>query len=427
MNVSKSIRKIFHYLLVMVILLDGNAMYFHLSTKIPKWYYLLVGMLIICVIGYALFSGRIKRTRVESTFLLMTILEWYLLFFFIIQSNRRIECLRIMIVVACMIFYMTTFECEKKIPDILIAYRNVIILIAIISLVFWIGGSLFGILSPSGKVYTTWTADGIDRQINNYYYLYFEPQVFTSFPIPGGAICRNCAIFTEAPMASLHFSLCFLITMLLDEKKKNLYLILLGVTIFSTFSTTGICIMIIIAMLQLLFHKTRNIFFRCIKFVLLPLILIVGVVMMIYLISSKMKTGSGALRIDDFIVCFKTWLQSPIIGHGLGNSDAIYENMTGWRTNLQGLSNSLGEILANGGVYIFILYLIPTVRVFYYTAHTKDKNMFIMAVCFTFMLIFTIISYKYITFVFLIWFSMYNVKKNITYNLLTFRKNKVMV
>lgn len=418
--VLSEFRYIFQYILIIALLLDANSIYFYLKSRPTKWYYILLMLFFVGILTQYILEPFINARKAKKATIATGIFLWYTSIYLVLQNYMRYEFFKMMIIVTVLIFYMLTKEESDSVPKIILQYKNFIFVIACISLFFWIFGSMLGIISPSGIVHSIWTMHEEYKEVNNYYFLYFESQKISDFPLISGSFCRNTAIFTEAPMASLHFSLAFLIELLIERKADKIKKIILLIAILSTMSTTGYCVLIILALLKFIFHKTDNQYIIILKKIILPAIMFIGVIILFYFIQEKLGTGSGALRIDDYIVCLKTWLQRPILGYGIKNNTAIVANMDFWRNTAQGLSNSPGQILAHGGIYIFSLYVFCITKGLVRATKVRDDNMITFMILFIFIFATTIISYRFLTFLFLIWFATYQGKSK------NFSKDKFM-
>ena len=62
---------------------------------------------------------------------------------------------------------------------------------------------------------------------------------------------------------------------------------------------------------------------------------------------------------DDYIAGIKAWNDHKILGNGYQNFDSVEKYMLTNRNAVSGQSNSLTNILAEGGIWNFAIYLIP--------------------------------------------------------------------
>ncbi|RVU70940.1 MULTISPECIES: O-antigen ligase family protein [Lactobacillus] len=235
--------------------------------------------------------------------------------------------------------------------------------------------------------------------VPSFHNIYFETQRVV-FPFIG-EIIRNSAIFTEAPMASLNFSIALLVE-ILDRHSGRINKIVLVLAILSTFSTTGY-IFIVILFILIFFKKDAGI--NVYKLIISIPVLVLFILVLVYLLKQKSTYGveSTALRVDDFRAGILTWLQHPILGSGLSNTTFLVKNMGMWRTNT-GFSNSITEILAEGGVYLSYLYFYAFFKGLSNSIKNKNKEYSIFVIMTFYLFVTTIFTYQYILLFLLVWF-----------------------
>lgn len=291
----------------------------------------------------------------------------------------------------CLLCFAMREEHKQKMYE---ALENIILVVAVVSLFFWVFGSLLGIIHSNGVEYTTWTISGTEVAINKYYNLYFETQVQNFF---GLKIMRNSAIFTESPMSSFMF--CYAMLVELFKKKQISYkkIALLIVAVMSTFSTTGYVIVIVALFIKYLFSKTHSKVTAVLRMAVIPVVLIGLVLFIEQLLQNKFESSSGSVRIDDFIAGFKAWMDHPLMGNGYSNSAAILQYMSTSRMNNTGFSNSLLQILAYGGLYLLVPYVGAAVYGLYKIVRRRDWNEFAFVMIFIVMFIFTVTSFQMIS------------------------------
>jgi len=289
--------------------------------------------------------------------------------------------------------------------NILKIYTNIMIIIAVISLIFWIFGSILGWIRPNGIL--TITRNRNLYNINSYSYIYFEVQKNVDWGIN---IFRNTAIFYESPKCSLNFCLALMYETFISPKPKKLKLLLLYIAIFSTLSTTGIIFLIINFILSLIISIPRYKLMHIIKFFILPVILLFFIFLSNFLMQMKIGGSSFFSHDDDYIAGFKTWLDYPIIGSGYNNMDAIREHMNSFRADNIGFSNSIFRVLAQGGIYLFILYFIPCLVSIINSIKAHNCRMLCFTILFIYLFIMTSFPYNYITIYILILLKNNNTK-----------------
>lgn len=362
-------------------------------------------MYIILLITFSLFllatHNIPKNTLINLTIISIFFITYIGIYaFFSRHSTSLVSIIQLMIIILFFIWIVGLGYGN----GILVAYKNLMVIIATISVFFWLIISVFHLIQPTGVFLSNWgSINGRPVPIASYYNLYFEPQYINTFL---GTYARNCGIFTEAPMASLNYSLALLVDLFIQPKETRnhkLTRFLLVLAIITTTSTTGY-LMLLFCLIFFFYKFNGNSKINLIKVVSVPIVCLVTIMVVLFLWNQKASTNSNSLslRIDDYKIGFILWKQHPLFGVGLQNSSALSESMESWRLNQTGFSNSISEILANGGIYIGGVYILS----FIYESITnwnKDKNK-VMFILFTFFLfITTIFTYTYILLFLLVW------------------------
>ena len=259
---------------------------------------------------------------------------------------------------------------------------NVMVVISCISLFFWIFGSTFKMITPTGVALFEW---GTVNEVSSYFNIYFETQYVDWLGID--FFWRNTSIFVEGPMMSLTLIIAITLIYYFDDiwhiatwKK-----FILAFAIITSFSVTGYFILWGFVVLKL--YRSKK--FRAIMIVMLiPLSLYAIQVMM----DMKQSTGSYSLREDDYYVGFITWLQNPIFGWGFNNWEALQANMKG-RAN-DGFSNSIFSVLTQGGILMGLMYFIPILI----GITSKEFKRFVVCIVYAILFISIIFQTAYVNF-----------------------------
>lgn len=401
------------YIIAFIILINCRTMWTNgisSNSVNEKLFYLLIAVGILDII---LSFGKQNNTEFNKLIYLSILIGIYLGIYLCFSSYQPTKKwgLQLLAVVIVFLWIVNLNSTADQISTILIKYKNIVVAVAVISLFFWLFGSTFHIIKPSGTFASMWASfNGYPVPVLSYYNLYYEPSVTVQL----GSFLqlqRNAAIFTEAPMASLNFSIAYLICEYLDDNVKW-QKIILGIGICTTFSTTGMILLLIIFLYNFITSKNT----LSIKMAFLPIIFLVVIAFIYILISSRMSNDIRAMstnmRLDDYTAGFQVWKSSPIFGVGLQNNDQIKQFMGNWRSFNTGFSNSIMELLANGGLYLFGGYIFCFVKGMKNSLnlHNRKKMLFIISVFYLFVT--TIFTYTYILFFILIWFCL----KNNSYN-----------
>ena len=229
-----------HYIIAGVIIVNQNSIWRFLDTAGAYFNeitaLILTGAVVISMI-LNLYLHRKRKNAVK--FMAVGLVCVYMSIFGVLNNFLAFYYFEFVLTAVMIGIYY--FICNTdQIPEFFRAYRNIILVIAAVSLVMWLLCSVFRLIPYTAKVYTCWTDNGELKRIKSYLGIYFEPQKITLF---GASFRRNCACFAEGPQAGLAFTLGYLIELFLTEKSSKVRLIIFSLAIISTFSVTGIIVM----------------------------------------------------------------------------------------------------------------------------------------------------------------------------------------
>lgn len=376
-------------------------------------YALAFGMIINC---NSIFSTSVFASRINNILLLLAFFEvlliivfkqtknrnWgkyvvitltlagYLMMYIILQQRVFTPLTSIKMLFTFLIFFSLAYLAYKtdKSPFLLYAYVNLITIISIISLFFWVLGSNLHLIRPNGIYLTKW-AQPTFQSVSSYYGLYFETQTM-------GNMWRNSAIFAEAPIASLNFSLALAILILLLKKDKyyKWKIIILTFGVISTLSSTGYIFLVLLVLGKILTENDKK---KYVFKIIIPVILIVGIVIMNYFFSQKMMSSSGISRGQDYMNAFKAWKRYPILGVGLNMANSLSPEDRLFIGKF-GYSNSFGKILGETGIYVTVLYIISIARSMYIGIKTHQSGRIFFTVVLGYLFVTTIFVNTFIMF-----------------------------
>ncbi len=257
---------------------------------------------------------------------------------------------------------------EKKGSRFTLFYRvsDITMALAILSLVMWTLTVPLGIIEPTGTIDTRW---GDTLSLDTFWGLHFHRDVQNEL-IFGHRILRNIGVFPETPMYDIILVTSFYTDLFLRERPRIGRAFLLFATIVTTFGTLAIMLSLLGAFLYICTLIKAK--WRWFAFTGLGVLLAVGIAA---LLVNKMRTGIGSYNthLDDFAACLKAWLQNPLFGSGFENSRVIQEHMSEFRQYNLGITTSLGAVLAQGGIGLALIYLVPYASILGNVFH-KDGN-----------------------------------------------------
>lgn len=409
MKIKFSFYQAFEYLLALALILNCRSIWASLPSI--SWFSNAVLLVTIAAAAGCIFLKKtIVKGRLTRAVYFVLWIAGYAVFFVFVKSYNWSNFLKLVLVVCVLVIYYFCCNRSSAVPTVVYKYENLILVIAAVSVLFWLLCSVLKVLPATGTVYSNWTGNDTLKSVPSYFGVYFETQYSTLMWI--GKITRNTAIFTEGPMASFHFTLALLIELFQKQRSSRPKLILLGGAVLTTISTTGYVACITALALKFFLSGNRKKIMRWVKLLALPIVVIVGGGLVYSLVSNKLATvGSGMVRIDDFVAGFKAWKQHPLFGSGYANSDYIKAFMSSFRSNNTGFSNSPMTVLANGGIYLALPYVAAFTIGLYKAIHARNMRQvcFIAEVLFIFTI--TIVTYQYIIIFLLIWFAFGTHKK----------------
>ncbi len=238
------------------------------------------------------------------------------------------------------------------------AYVKVVLIIAVISLFFWFFGSTLNLISNHVSIVFKW-GDKY-RTVNSYYNIYFEAQGYNREFLGLYIGKKNCAIFAEAPMAAFVFALGLIFNICISKISPKVVNTILVITILSTFSTTGVLVLLLISV-QFIVGKDCKTRIGKVTKLFLGIVTILGVGVLGYtLMAEKLSTLSGVTRIGKIMEELAVFSQNPLIGEGMGKYSF-------------GSSNSFFALLADGGIVLWGIYYAPMLYLFYMALVKKKK------------------------------------------------------
>ena len=133
---------------------------------------------------------------------------------------------------------------------------------------------------------------------------------------------------------------------------------MLAITALTTFSTTSYLFLIVTVIFyfgKIVFSKKSGEIHKVAFFLFGILGCVGGIGVMLQKLTTPSGVGSMNVRSDHFMACLKAWLDSPIIGVGFQNQEAVLA----YAKYQQGMSMGLIFFVACGGILLTSLLVIP--------------------------------------------------------------------
>lgn len=358
------VQKFLIYLTAFFLILDNGTIYTHL----PGLTVVDVFVTFFPIVTFSMLALRsIKKFVSEAGFISLVVLDVYLISFLLISNSNEKVSLFTLILFNLLLVYYISYERSNS-PYLLIAYRNIIVPIAAISLFFWVGGSLLQLIPPTGTVISTWgqASNNTLPVLSNYYWMYFEGDEMFFL---GGWLKDNVSIFTERAFASYSFMIGLIYELFLEEKRSKWRILLLLIAIISTTSTTGVISAIMAFSLFSQQKIASKNYLKIFYVVLIPFLAVLVYYSVDHLLESRASMGHSTIsRTNDFFNGISAWLNSPIYGYGFANHDMLAKLGTGY-------SNSIAQVLTQGGIMLAALYVFSFMRCFNRCLHYKDASL----------------------------------------------------
>lgn len=344
------------YLIAFFCIMMGGGIWMRQSYSLLYQYFLVIPIIVdLLILIWFLFAVG-KRYAMTKPYLFFSVLSIICFCLILVNSaHQMMGSVRMFFAPAILGLLVGCFVRPERFWSLMDKYLNLMILIASVSIAFWLFGSLLHIIKPSGTIRFEWD---ITRSARHYHYLYFEPFWQQSVYVFGKIIPRNCSIFTEAPMCGFALNLSYSFYRMHESERQNwLVKILLIFATITTFSVTAIIYLIIFEVIIHGLNWEGSLKIKLLKTVLFVVILAASIFIIRNLITDKLSSGSGKVRIDHFNASWILFKSTFPFGCGIWNSSA-FENLELYR---QGVSVGLPSFYARSGVGGMVLTIYPIV------------------------------------------------------------------
>lgn len=402
---KSSILGFFYYMIAVVLIINCRSIW---TTRYPTINSLdrnCFLLLLVSSIAIILLKLKENETKVVPLIIISMILVLYFGIYILgstyeVSKGMDVRLANTIIILMWVINFTTSSD--YKISPILVKYKNLMVIIAVISIFYWIFGTILHVLHANGSFQTIWTGTGLPSTIPSYNGIYFETQSLTT---SYGTLQRNSAIFTESPMAALNFGIALLIENFQqsENKKHKFSFFILCISIISTLSTTGYILLAIVLCYDVYFYDR---FYKYRNFLLVGIV-VIFLSAIIFLLKEKFNVdvGSSSVRLNDYVVGIEAWEQHLFLGNGVENNDYLKQFMGIWRWSNTGFSNSITKVLSDGGIYLFVGYMFCFTKGIVDSIKTKNKEKLLIVLIVLFLFITTAFPYTYLLFFLLIWFT----------------------
>lgn len=390
----KLLRKVLEYALVICIILEFNTVY--TAVPIIKFIVQIIPVPILLLLIFM----RHQYLSKNMGFVIFAFLIGSIFPMLNLSTDAYIAYIKTFIVILPLLFIYLYQKKKSSYEDYLslfFRYSNTMVVLATVSVIMWLLCSILQILPMTGMYPYNWGDKALF--VPSYYNIYFETQGLNLF---GEWTRRNDGIFNEGPMHNMALCVALTIEYFLRIKRSKKKIAILVIAIITSFTTTGQ--MFLIALLAWhLFNNTIISKYRFLIIFSVP-ILIYGVYTLANMSMKFKEEASGDNSVNyrsaDIENCIDAGLANPILGVGIIQKGDI----TLWKGQKLGQSNSLFAVFACGGIYMLLLYLgailiIPMI----YFKKFGYRNWLLTMIFFLGLFTITVSFLRYLTLLFLAW------------------------
>lgn len=350
-----------------------------LSNTFSRIFILILGALLV------LNFNKINARGVYKTAAVVLFLA---VFLFFTRYNYIRTLLYLIIPFAMCFLYFSTKKTGEEKSRFFLYLSDIIVVFSAVSLVLYLFGTLLSVISQTSSVRVWWAEE--ERVISHYFHLLYEAQDIELF---GFKFMRNCSIFPEAPAFAAFIAVSFAAELFI-RKKISLYrisvLVLSAVTSFSAKAVLLVCAALL---LKFLLWDKKGAKFYLIKGTAVAISLGFAV----FVLVEKAKSHSFFIRLDDFSACLEAFKSSVLFGVGYCNDSAVITHFEyAYRAN-DGLSMGLAVLLAQGGLWLFLFYVVSAVRAVLTSCRAERKGILCFALIFFGMLFITNAPFSMLT------------------------------
>lgn len=413
------VKNAFEYILILLLILSCGTVY----DNLHNFNLYISEIFLLLVIGYDIYLWKRKTKEWNNKNKIFIIGIIYFIFQIVYcaihiynkdntLSSLKTYMVKMFVLLPSLVLLFMQQDKNTFLKNYIRKFSNIVYIIACTSLLFFIAGSLLHIIKPTNVVTINWGEE--ERKINSYCNVYFESQYTIS---NGKYKIRNCGISAEGPMYSILLIIALGYELLLNKKRKSNIIILL-LTILTSLSTAGIllaaCMILAITIRYLInvINKGKKIKKKLFK--IMSIILIISVIFIsLIALWDKMQSPSFLIRLNDWVVSFKSLKNNPVFGNGYHNYNVIF-NIQGINgQTIQGQSSSVANILSEGGIWLLILYTLPYVYVVYKELKSKHANEALFFIIYGLLFFSVIYTYTICAITFLAYFYSYFILNNI--------------
>lgn len=389
------------YILLILCLLGCNTVYSTCATRdyrFPELTTLFLLVLVIMSIKYLSYNIIIKWLLMFIPYYLLNLI----IIFFSVSSDKIISySVRFMIFVPFLALIILSDARRNNIWNVALKFENLVIFYASISLILWMLVGVLNIIPATGQIVSSW---GGERTYPLYLGIFTTRQ---TQEFMGRVWTRNQGFFTEGPMYNLVLIIAICIETFIAplNRKKGKYIwkgmdlrkiAILIVADISTFTITGMILLVAIVAFKYCLMPSKSVLLGIIKWSGAIVVLFLAMYVANNLFLIKADTGSWEVRFDDFLAGYGAWRDNIWTGNGYDTMEAITHHMSSRRSYNMGYSSGVFSILAQGGIALFINYMVSFGGYIKYSIKTHKYEFIPMLIVIVLILITSLFHYTFV-------------------------------
>ena len=364
------------YLLMLVVLLECNSLYcFARETasrvEMTPLFYRLALVLAAAALALRLWLNPKKpRLSLPNGLGLLALIAYAAAFFMLnVRAEEawrhEVYILNFLLFLPLMAALFKVKQREGRGLDLIFKYSDIACALAAMSLAVYLASVVRPDSVPADVIYCRWYNRNITMPQLDLLDV-CQSAVGVRWQMFGVALLRNCGFFTEPLMFVLPLLIALFTEMFLRDRHSRWRVfkwVLLTATLITVNSTIGVMLTAAAWGLKVISAGLE----RGKRWLVIP-ILVLAVAAAGFLFMEKGRTtyeSTGEMgnslsdHIDDYSASIKAFATRPLLGVGFQDEETIFTYMQPYRLTNPGLSNSLGVILAEGGLVFGLLCLTP--------------------------------------------------------------------
>lgn len=339
---------VLQYVIMIAVIMCGQCIWIRINFQPGR--YVVLSMVLSMATSVLLVTGKLER----NCFIKTSILAGLLMLYTVLspfKGDPLLIPLRVTLPLFLLILYLRQLWRTGGVYGFVEKYSNIVVFLSLVSLVLYVFGTLLHLL-PSREVVYYWADEYMSCK--SYGHFLYETQREMFF---GRQFIRNCGIFCEAPSYAVPLVMSLFFEVFFQKRKNRLRIVVLLLTILTTFSTKALLIVVMIFALKLLrFRDIRKKNARNLIRMATPFIILIAAYICNLVLEQKIDSNSFVSRMDNLQSTLKAFRDHPILGVGASNEKAVsaYSLRVLKR---YGFSVGATLLLAEGGLYLTSIFM----------------------------------------------------------------------